>query len=486
MTSSARYRWLCVAALAAGLALRIFFALSTDAEEGDGPLYKELAFNWRDYRIYGLDLGHKLPTPVDIRMPGYPGFLAAISLLFGRRDLPPMLAQAGVDILTCLLAAALASWLVPPPSRKRVYLVALWLATLCPFLASYSAVTLTEVLATFFTAAAMVAFARALAGHETFGFRLGDRTVHFNAWTVGGFAVGMGTLFRPETPLLLVTLAIILMWRWRRPAHWKQLISVGILTGVGLVVPLIPWTARNAITLHEFQPLAPRYANLPSEYVERGFADWTGTWMERYRDIYLTSWKLGEEQLVISDIPDSAFDTPDERRRVAELFDQYNAGNLKITPEMDAQFEELARERTERHPLRTYLVVPFQRSITMWFRARVELTDYLGLWWPPATAYQTDPADFCVTILFGAIGIFYVVLAIKGVWRAVARRDLLPASLGWSITFLVAFCVIRTAYFTHVDTPEPRYVLECFPAVFALGALAWWPGKKNSASAEIA
>jgi len=36
--------------------------------------------------------------------------------------------------------------------------------------------------------------------------------------------------------------------------------------------------------------------------------------------------------------------------------------------------------------------------------------------------------------------------------------------------FLVAFCVVRTVFFLHYETPEPRYVLECFPAVIALAA----------------
>jgi len=43
----------------------------------------------------------------------------------------------------------------------------------------------------------------------------------------------------------------------------------------------------------------------------------------------------------------------------------------------------------------------------------------------------------------------------------------------WAAAFLVVFCLVRTAYFTHVETPEPRYVLECLPAFFALGALLW-------------
>jgi hypothetical protein len=37
----------------------------------------------------------------------------------------------------------------------------------------------------------------------------------------------------------------------------------------------------------------------------------------------------------------------------------------------------------------------------------------------------------------------------------------------------IAFIAVRTAFFAHQETPEPRYVLECFPAVLALAALAW-------------
>ena len=56
------------------------------------------------------------------------------------------------------------------------------------------------------------------------------------------------------------------------------------------------------------------------------------------------------------------------------------------------------------------------------------------------------------------------VMALGGVWRL--RTD--PAVL-----FLVAYIMVRTAFLTTVETPEPRYVLECFPAVFALAA-QWW------------
>jgi len=72
-----------------------------------------------------------------------------------------MLAQAFVDLATCVLAAGIAHRLatgVPDPARTRVAAAALWLTALCPFTANYAAVPLTEVLATFFTTLALLIF----------------------------------------------------------------------------------------------------------------------------------------------------------------------------------------------------------------------------------------------------------------------------------------------------------------------------------------
>jgi len=44
-----------------------------------------------------------------------------------------------------------------------------------------------------------------------------------------------------------------------------------------------------------------------------------------------------------------AFDTPEEKERVAMILEQYN-NDLTLTPEEDAAFAQLARERTTRHP----------------------------------------------------------------------------------------------------------------------------------------
>jgi len=43
-----------------------------------------------------------------------------------------------------------------------------------------------------------------------------------------------------------------------------------------------------------------------------------------------------------------------------------------------------------------------------------------------------------------------------------------------ALTVLVAYMAVRTVFLTALETPEPRYVLECFPALIALGAQVLW------------
>ena len=42
------------------------------------------------------------------------------------------------------------------------------------------------------------------------------------------------------------------------------------------------------------------------------------------------------------------------------------------------------------------------------------------------------------------------------------------------LVFLLLFIALRTIFFaTFVEAPEPRYVLECYPAILALAAQVW-------------
>jgi len=457
----------------AGLALRLGLVLRFPAEAGDSAIYKELSQNWLHEHVYGIFYSTGLASSA-MRVPGYPAFLALMDLLLRRGQGAVVLAQAFLDLGTCFLVAWLASRLAPQPHRSRIALAALWLAATCPLVANYAAVTLPEVLATFLTAAALIPMAGAciaLEGDE------GERSPWNTPWTTwfsAGLLVGLATLVRPESPLLLAALALVLAVRWRRRADWGKLTRVGALTAAGLLLPLAPWAARNWARFHQVQFLSPRYAASPDEYTPRGLYAWTATWLVRFRDVYLVPWNIGSDRVEIGDVSPAAFDSPSERARVAALLDQYNV-TQRMTPEVDAGFAALARERTARHPLRTYLFVPLGRVATLWFTPRTELLPVSGHLWPFRQQWDDDPLGFSVTVFLGALNFFYVALAVAALWRAHRQRDALGPGVRTAVMLLVVFMVVRTAFLTQVETPEPRYVLECFPALLALGALVWLP-----------
>src|SRR3989441_2576556 len=294
-----------------GLGLRLFFVWRFPIVDDDTPMYEELARNWIDHHVYGLFLyGHL--TPVDVGARGYPAFRAVIYVFFGRSRLATMLVQAAVDLLTCFLTAVLAARLAPEPLRQRVAMAALWLATTCPFVANYAAVPLTEVLATFLTAAALVLLVKDYQGDERW-VGLGHDKLPVLPWFVGSFLVGLGTLVRPETPLLLASTVLVLAVRWRRPAEWAKLVRAGVLMAAGLLVPLVPWAARNWHTLHRLQFLAPRYVQLPGEFVPRGFLAWTKTCLVHSREIDQVLVKLDHPPIPMEDLPPPGLHPAHER-----------------------------------------------------------------------------------------------------------------------------------------------------------------------------
>jgi hypothetical protein len=211
--------------------------------------------------------------------------------------------------------------------------------------------------------------------------------------------------------------------------------------------------------------------------------------MVRFSDVYISVWKLNEEPVAIDDFPASAFDSPQEREQVAELFDEYNKSpTLDISPEVDRGFAEIARERTTRNPLRTYLWAPFGRALTMWFTPRTEILPIDGKFWPILDSWEDSHASFLMTAGFGALGYLYPALALAGIWIAWrygrtgsvelrARGSHMPCTRIedppnlWGIALLVVYMLVRTAFLTTVEAPEPRYVVTCYPAILALAAL---------------
>ena len=62
---------------------------------------------------------------------------------------------------------------------------------------------------------------------------------------------------------------------------------------------------------------------------------------------------------------------------------------------------------------------------------------------------------------FGLIGLFYVGLAAAGL---ILSREF------FGIGLFVLFLVIRSLFLGTLENPEPRYTLECYPAVIVLAS----------------
>ena len=463
--------------LAVGLCLRLFFVLKYPANSGDTVLYEQMATNWLQHHVYAMDVFGKV-TPVDLRMPGYPAFLALMYALSGKTGeaarFAVMLGQVFVDLLTCVLIACLAVLLLLAANErarpKRVFTAGLWLSALCPFIANYTAVPLTEVFATCFTAAALLPFCLLVTRARNRGWLRVDRywmlgNDYWHLASAGALLTGICTLFRPESPLLLMAVWLVLGAILLRQREFKRWFVSVAATGLVCTIPLVPWAIRNAITLHEFQLLAPKNSNLPGELVPYGLMSWEKTWLYRFRDVYLVPWKINDDVINIDDIPARAFDTPEEKARVAMILDQYN-NDLTLTPEEDAAFARLAQQRTARNPLRTYVWLPALRAVTLWFTPRIELLPLSGKVFPLREAWEDDPVDQSLTAGLFLINLGYLAL---GVWGAV-RVWRWSANARPAVGLLIPFILVRTAFLTTLETPEPRYVLVCFPAVIAVAA----------------
>lgn len=455
----------------------MFFVAHFSPYSGDTKFYEELARNWLDHGTYGLFVHGDL-IPVDMRMPGYPAFLAAIYAVFGRTNKAIMFVQAIVDLTTCILAALIAARLARSAKRTLAASAALWMTALCPFTANYSAVVLTEVIATFLTTLGLFVFVCVL-GHPSVArpLRSFDRASLLSGvgwFLLGGVVVGVGTLVRPEAPLILIAVGLVLSVRWHHRADWLKLTLALSWIAVGLLLPLLPWTVRNSRTMGRIEFLAPRYAETQGDFIPRGFYEWTQTWMVQSEDAYLVPWKLGNAPIPIDTLPGSVFDSEAEGSRVEALLSRYNS-DLKMTPALDHEFALLARERTARHPMRTYFFIPVSRAGMIWFTPRIELLPYSGKVWPLGEKWRGNRMDFGVTLGFGILNAIYLGLAFVGAWRC--RRH--P-----TLALLITFVVVRTALLTQLQTVEPRYVVVCFPVVLALGSLAFAIPQRDTSDAS--
>ena len=205
-----------------------------------------------------------------------------------------------------------------------------------------------------------------------------------------GVAVSAGIMLRPDGGILLVAVGLFLLWRmWRRPAQRARLFWAGALVLAIAIAPLVPWTLRNWRDFHRFEPLAPRYANDPDEFVPSGYDKWVRTWIADFVSTDEIYWNIPGDPIDLHLLPSRAFDSAEQREKTEAIFRDYNKIGF-VNPDLNARFGELANERIRQHPLRYYVGLPMFRIADMWVRPRTEMLPLTSRWWE----YWEDPHDF--------------------------------------------------------------------------------------------
>src|SRR5262249_54541821 len=161
--------------------------------------------------------------------------------------------QIVVDLVCCIFIAELA---VRCSGRnadaKKVYLIALWLAALCPFTANYTAVPLTETFTIFWTTLALAALIPTVNPEQATGGllkwgRFPRRSEFLKNAFFAGICVGLATLFRPESPLLLIACLPVILWMTLFRGEVGRGLRAVVFACVACFLVLLPWTIRNAV-----------------------------------------------------------------------------------------------------------------------------------------------------------------------------------------------------------------------------------------------
>ena len=519
--------------------------LPNDAPD-DGIVYDQIARNVLERRVYSHESEPPF-APSLIRVPGYPLFLAGVySVSDGHGKTAARIAQALMDTATCAMVAFVAFLWEPEESRKRrSSIAALALAAVCPFTTIYVATILTET-PTMFFAVAMTLTA-------TLALKATSQKKALWLWLVTGLLAGVAVLFRPDSGLFALALGLTLVTATLARGSQMKLSKqrneilhrtartsyLGAVFSLAFCLALVPWAIRNYRVFHLFQPLSPAHAEMPGEFVPRGYLTWVRTWIDDGRYIGPTIWLLDTGPIKLASIPDHAFDSAEEKQRVGALLEKYNhpveepglftdeqdstnpansesqsrpnekdvdknedkAGDqtdepsadedgekdgeddqsdesasadegsdqaVEMTPEIDAGFAQIARERIARHPFRYYVLLPLKRAHSLWFDTHSDYYPFQGQLLPLEDLDYDIHQQYYLP-LFAALILVYTLLGFAGAWFLWQTRNF-SARLWVLLAALMIF--LRVGFFASLENPEPRYVVEIFPFLSILGGIA--------------
>jgi hypothetical protein len=139
-----------------------------------------------------------------------------------------------------------------------------------------------------------------------------------------------------------------------------------------------------------------------------------------------------------------------------------------MTQQIDAGFAQLAQERIAHHPLRYYVLLPLKRAHALWFNTHSDYYPFEGELLPLDDLDYAGGQQYWLP-LFAFLVFACSILGIGGGWFLWEAGNF-SSRLWLLLAALMIF--LRIGFFATLENPEPRYVVEVFPFLSALGGLA--------------
>ncbi|HEX2015890.1 MAG TPA: glycosyltransferase family 39 protein [Solirubrobacteraceae bacterium] len=231
-----RERWLLVAAVAVGLAVRLAYVFATRhvALAGDELEYDSEGVLIAHGHLFWTNLPYGILHAGAWKPPGYPAWVGFWYALVGHHPFIVRLAQVPLGAITIGLSWLLARRLFGP----RVAVVAAFTVALYPLAWQYEELLYSEAIATPLTLGVLIVILTGAPSRR-------------RALTCG-VLLGLLLLVRPSSVFLIAGALVA----WSLAAGWRRGVALSaVATAVALLV-VAPWTVRNAVVLHGFVPVA--------------------------------------------------------------------------------------------------------------------------------------------------------------------------------------------------------------------------------------
>jgi 4-amino-4-deoxy-L-arabinose transferase-like glycosyltransferase len=316
---------------------------------GDSSGYVDSGVNLFTHGTFAMTCDPRC-IPTLWRTPGYPLVVGFLVGLLGAPFGVLYVVQSLLDTLTTLLVAA-AGWAM---GGRRTGTIAAAVYGLNPFAAVFAGQIMTESLSTLVLMSVVCLLWR---------LRYRDLEKKSQAgWAIVGLLLGFATLVRPVFAPLPAVLALAVF----DPSKWRVQVRGWVLAAGGFALVVAPWVTRNWVVTRDggaddsFHVLGSMLSPFYRQLATPGVVRWYWSFEEPF------GWDRPREA------PFSAkYFLPHEKERVEHLFEEIREAGVRVTPEVDADFDQLARERIRSHPFRTTVLPRLSKAARLWITPRV-------------------------------------------------------------------------------------------------------------------